>query len=124
MLRLCRAILALCTALAAFAATSLQGKVVCYSHCGRHVAVESPYADGECPAGHEEHDHALSADFPVTREVAPNSADLHQADLAFAPLWSTIELAATQFGLTASVADSHPPAPPDLACLRTIVLLV
>ncbi|HZN64526.1 MAG TPA: hypothetical protein VFB66_04450 [Tepidisphaeraceae bacterium] len=137
MRRLCRAILALCTAVAAFGATSLQGKVLCYSHCGRHVAVEAPHADGCCPAGHEGHDHSdeghdadsesctdVSAAFPVTRDAA-HAADLHPADLAFAAaLWSSIPFAATQWDPTASVADTHPPAPPDLARLRTIVLLV
>jgi hypothetical protein len=137
MLRLCRAILALCTAVAAFGAASLQGKVLCYSHCGRHVAVEAPHTDGCCPAGHEGHDHSdeehdgdsegctdVSADFPVTREAAPHGVDLHQADLAFAALWSSIQTAVIDFDPTASLADTHPPAPPDLACLRTIVLLV
>lgn len=137
MRRLCRAILVLCTAVAAFGATSLQGKVLCYSHCGRHVAVEAPHADGCCPAGHEGHDHPdeghdadsegctdVCADFPVTREAAPQSVDLHQADLAFASLGSSIQFAVTQLDATASIADTHPPAPPDHTRLRTIVLLV
>ena len=137
MRRLCRAILVLCTAVAAFGATSLQGKVLCYSHCDRHLAVEAPHADGCCSAGHDGHDHSddgrdadsegctdVSADFPVTREAALNSVDLHQADLAIASVGFSVPFAVTQPNPTASVADTHPPAPPDLACLRTIVLLV
>lgn len=134
--RLPRAILVLFTCLAAFAATSLQGKVLCYSDCGRHFAFEAPHSDNGCPGGHEGHDHPapdseskgctdVSADFPVIREAAKSSFDTHHAKLAAlatGPVIQVVSLADHFFRTPVGV--SHGPLPPGLACLRTIVLLV
>jgi hypothetical protein len=148
MRRLPRVILVLATALAAFAAASLQDKVLCYSDCGRHIAFEPPHAGGGCPAGHDGHDHAAShvepetshseapapdsddctdvtADFPVIRELTGSSIDVERAELPLSPsAVPTNVVSSTPVAVSTRPDRTHGPPPLALACLRTIVLLV
>jgi hypothetical protein len=130
-----RAILVLFTAFAAFVASSLQDKVLCYSDCGHHLAFEPVHAEAGCPAGHQGHGHSddsesndctdLTADFPVTREAMPASLNTHHVEPAILPAVSLLHAAGLP-GLPsgASPNRTQPPAPSDLVCLRTIILLV
>src|SRR5688572_25692064 len=95
MLQLARTFLILCTATAAFVASSLQGKVLCIGEEG-HAAVEPPHNEVTCAAEHGTHEHDgdgheqdgrdcsdVSADFLAARDGAATAVDLshHQLDL-------------------------------------------
>lgn len=132
-----RTFLVLCTALAAFVASSLQGKVLCFGEEG-HAAVEAPHADAGCAAADDAHEHEgedhdpdhrpcsdVSANLLAVRGEAPAAADLLHFDLAlFAPaaqeiLISRLHLPRPGFGL-----GTHPPSDGGLACLRCVILLI
>lgn len=118
---------------------SLQGRVLCYSPDGRHFALETPHEDTGCPSRHERHEesdgeHAphptdctdISADVAVIREVtSASSIDLANPLAVGAPALSSVLLTAPR-ELTAHPqgASGQPPAWRELACLRTVVLLV
>ena len=140
-MRLARSILAVCTAFAALIASTLQGNVLCYADGGRHVAVEAPHASGAAhthhhghgdsdPAEEPAHGHCtdVAAEFSATRELQTRwalSLESHSADLTPPPL-----LPAAPFAVAVDAPGfpihgmAGPPAPPGLACLRTIILLV
>jgi hypothetical protein len=131
-----RTFLVVCTALAAFVASSLQGKVLCFGEEG-HAAVEPPHAKAPCAATHESHEHDgdgredddrecsdVSADFLTLRDGAAAAGDVSHFDLILLSpplrdtLISTLNLPRPRFGL-----GTHPPSNGDLACLRCVILL-
>lgn len=145
MIAIARSILVACTILATFAAASLQGRVLCSSSDGEHLALEDPHLDGRCPGGHHDrhdddgaphegepaHEPApagctdVSAAFVVAREAAPASLDVPHAPLpgTFA-LQAGLRAQTTAFTVNSLAASGHPPAAGNLAAIRTIVLLV
>lgn len=142
MLLLARLVLVLFTALAASAATSLQGRVLCYGESGQHMAVEAPHPESPCLDGHshpgdssqerqpKQDPHRtgctdVSADFQLTRAASRATLDTHHAELAVV-LAMPLLFSATPTESTFIRSDgvSHPPARMDLDCLRTVVLLV
>lgn len=135
MIRPARTFLVLCTALAAFVASSLQGKVLCFGDEG-HAAVEAPHAEATCSAVHDEHEHEapapnsddrdcsdVSADLLAARDGLAKTADLAHLDAGVTPtpppavLLANLYLPQPRLGL-----GTHPPSH-DLACLRGIILL-
>jgi hypothetical protein len=142
MRRFAQLLLVLSTAFAAFVASSLQGRVLCYADGGGHVALEAPHNDTGCTDAHEghfegglgeskpEHDPHhngctdLSAEFSVGREASRVYVDAHHAQLTTA---FTIPLpfpaTSGDHDVCPSDIDSHPPAPTDLGRLGTIILL-
>lgn len=143
MRRLARAILVVCTVFAALVASALQGNVLCYADDGRHVAVEAPHprdahhADhaGHCdstpaPADEPEHGHCtdVAAEFSATRELQTRggrSLDDQCTSLTFAPpLTPAAYTTIADHAALPIQGLAGPPAPPGLACLRTIILLV
>lgn len=140
-MRLARSILVLCTAFAALIASTLQGNVLCYADDGRHLAVEAPHAGeaahnhdgGQCdsvPAEEPAHGHCtdVAAEFSATRELQTRwamSLESHSVDVTPPPLLPAAPFAAAVDTPGFPVHGmAGPPAPPGLACLRTIVLLV
>jgi hypothetical protein len=138
MRRLAHPLLVFCTALAAFVASSLHGNVLCYADSGGHVAVEAPHADTGCPGGHEEHresssghesrrDHCtdVSPEFSAAREAKSPSTIAHHSELEIAPALLPVLVAhSVDLPVKSRESGSHPPAAPQLDCLRTIILLV
>jgi hypothetical protein len=149
MLRLARLVLVTFTALATFVAASLQGRVLCYSHCGGHLAVEAPHPETACPshhgplhdshdagdAGHSDPSHGdqpapagctdVSADFVVSRDTAATPSDGAHVALAAAPapLPSAMGVLPELSRFARHDEANPPPDSGPLACLRTIVLL-
>ena len=143
MIAIARSILVACTVLATFVAASLQGRVLCSSSDGGHLAIEDPHHDGGCPSGHDDHHHDhgaphqgeadpkpapagctdVAAEFVVAREGAPAAvADAPLPGMfALSPITLTAHNSRASCAVTAS---GHPPAAGDLAAIRTIVLLV
>lgn len=135
--RLARLFLVLCTVLATFVAASLQGRVLCSSNGGSHLAIEAPHPETGCPSGHDDHRETegqhrdvpadctdVSAAFAVVREVAPASVDaLHATLPCVAVLSPALAAGSTHLFFDSLAACGHPPACGDLARLRTIVLL-
>ena len=140
---LARTILVISTAFAALVASTLQGNVLCYADDGRHLAVEAPHPTAadhahqhlhcdSVPAEEPAHGHCtdVAAEFSATREIQTRGAlslESHPGagDLTPPPLLPATPFAAATdtTGLPAR-GMAGPPAPPGLACLRTIVLLV
>jgi hypothetical protein len=131
-----RTLLVVCTALAAFVASSLQGKVLCFGEEG-HAAVEAPHTDTPCTAEHEQHEHRgpdrgpddrecsdISADLLAARDGHATTADLSHLHAGLAPtpppvvLITSLRLPQRGPGL-----GTHPPSNGDLACLRSIIVL-
>ena len=136
MIRFARTFLVLCTALSAFGASSLHGKVLCFGE-GGHAAVEPPHTDTPCAATHESHEQDgdrhdddgrdcsdVSADFLTRRDGPAATVDVPKLDAGLIPP----PLDPRAAGLTVPRArlgvGTHPPLDADRACLRSIVLLV
>jgi hypothetical protein len=136
MLSLARTFLVLCTAVAAFGASSLHGKVLCFGD-GGHAAIEPPHADTPCAATHESHEHErdrhdpderdcsdVSADFLTARDGPADGVNVSHFDaglLAPPPdvLMYALNIPRLRLGM-----GTHPPSDGDRACLRSIILLV
>jgi hypothetical protein len=131
-----RTFLVLCTALSAFGASSLHGKVLCFGE-GGHAALEPPHSDSPCGAAHESHDRPgdrqdpdgrdcsdVSADFVTLRDGPAATVDLSHFDACLLPPPLDIQTAALIVAPSTLAGDTHPPSDEGRGFLRTIILLV
>lgn len=139
MIRFARLLFVLLTTFAATAAGVLDGRVVCMAGSA-DVAVEQPHRDVE----HTSHDHDgdkhgedehqapkggctdVQAGGTLVRENAPAVYDHQHLQLALplvSPALSAVVIAANS-GSTELRFAGTPPALADLACVRSIILLV
>jgi hypothetical protein len=136
MLCFVRTFIVLCTAVSAFGASSLHGKVLCFGD-GGHAALEPPHTDSPCGATHEAHEPAgsghdrherdcsdVSADFLTLRDGPADTVDVTHFDAALLPPPLDIRAAALMVPQLRLGLRTFPPSDAQRACLRSIVLLV
>jgi hypothetical protein len=136
MLSVVRTFLVLCTAVAAFGASSLHGKVLCFGD-GGHAAVEPPHADTPCAATHESHEHErgqhepverrcsdVSADFLTARDGPVDSVNAAHFDAGLLPPPPDVQAYALIIWRVRLGVGTDPPPDGNRACLRSIILLI